>query len=64
VTTGSDDDGTDGIALIVNEEHVLSDADAVAVFQAERRNNDVEVAFIQAKTSESFDLGNLWTNGV
>jgi hypothetical protein len=56
-TTGNDDDGTDGIALIVNEEHVLSDADAVAVFQADRRNNDVEVVFIQAKTSDSFDLG-------
>ncbi len=57
VTTGNDDDGTDGIALIINEEHVLSDSDAIAVFQAERRKNDVEVVFIQAKTSDSFDLG-------
>jgi hypothetical protein len=57
VTTGNDDDGTDGIALIVNEEHILSDSDAESVFQAERRNNDVEIVFIQSKTSESFDLG-------
>lgn len=57
VTTGNDDDGTDGIALIVNEELILSDKDTEAVFQAERRNNDVEVVFIQAKTSESFELG-------
>jgi hypothetical protein len=57
VTTGEDDDGTDGIAVIINEEHVVSPEDAEAIFINERRNNDVEVVFIQAKTSEGFDLG-------
>lgn len=57
VTTGNDDDGTDGIAVIINEEHVVSAEDAETLFAHERRNNDVEVVFVQAKTSESFDLG-------
>ena len=57
VTTGEDDDGTDGIAVIINEEHVVSAEDAETTFATERRNNDVEVIFIQTKTSESFDLG-------
>lgn len=57
VTTGGDDDGTDGIAVIINEEHIISADDAETLFAHERRNNDVEVVFVQAKTSESFDLG-------
>lgn len=31
VTTGKDDDGTDGIAVIINEEHVISAEDAVSM---------------------------------
>lgn len=57
VTTGIDDDGTDGIAVIVNEEHIVSAEDAGACFAHDRRNNDVEIVFVQAKTSEGFDLG-------
>ena len=57
VTTGDDGDGTDGVAVIINEELALSDSDAQTSFAADRRNNDVEVVFVQAKTSESFDLG-------
>lgn len=57
VTTGCDDDGTDGIAVIINEEHIVSREDAETIFAHERRNNDVEVVFVQAKTSEGFDLG-------
>lgn len=57
VTTGDDDDGTDGIAVIINEEHIVSAEDAETLFAYERRNNDVEVVFVQAKTSDGFDLG-------
>lgn len=57
VTTGEDDDGTDGIALIINEDHIISDDDAELIFSHERRNNEVEIVFIQAKRSEGFDLG-------
>lgn len=57
VTTGEGDDGTDGIAILINEELVISDEDAISVFKSERKNQDVEVVFIQSKRSESYDLG-------
>ena len=57
VTTGEGDDGTDGIAILINEELVISDEDALTVFKSERKNQDVEVVFIQSKRSESYDLG-------
>ncbi|MGE8271328.1 MAG: AIPR family protein [Stenotrophomonas geniculata] len=59
VTTGSDEDGIDGIAVIINEEICLSREDAETIFGSDKRNNDVELVFVQAKTSESFDLGDL-----
>lgn len=57
VTTSNQDDGTDGIAVIIDEEIVSSDEDAKSIFNTDRKNHDVEVIFVQAKTSESFDLG-------
>lgn len=57
VTTGDGDDGIDGVAIIVNEELILSKEDADLVFSQPRRNNEVELVFVQAKRSESFDLG-------
>lgn len=57
VTTGPGDDGTDGIAVLINEEVVVSDDDAKSIFQSDKKNNDVEVIFVQSKRSESFDLG-------
>ncbi len=57
VTTGEGDDGTDGVAVVIDEELIVSDEDANAVFSSDKKNHDVEVVFVQAKTSESFDLG-------
>ena len=57
VTTLNDDDGMDGLAVIINEELVTSDEDAELIFSSDRRNNEVEAIFIQAKRSASFDLG-------
>ena len=57
VTTGDDDDGTDGIAIIIDEEIVVSEEDAQHIFSDDKRNHDVEALFIQSKRSESFDLG-------
>jgi hypothetical protein len=57
ITTGEGDDGTDGIAVLIDEELYISDEDATSIFNKERKNHDVEVVFIQAKRSESFDLG-------
>ncbi len=60
VTTGSNDDGIDGVAVIIDEEVIVSAEDARRVFSSPRRNHDVEVVFIQAKRSESFDQGEFY----
>lgn len=57
VTTGDGDDGTDGIAVIIDEDIVISEEDAQSIFSGAKRNHDVEVLFIQTKRSDSFDLG-------
>ncbi len=57
VTTLTDDDGIDGVALVVNEDLVQSKEDADVIFGKDRRNNDVDICFVQAKRSDSFDLG-------
>ncbi|BAH73570.1 AIPR family protein [Solidesulfovibrio magneticus] len=57
ITTSTSDDGCDGIAVIINEEVVVSEEDVRSFFITERRNHDVEIVFIQAKRSESYDLG-------
>ncbi len=57
VTTSSADDGIDGVAVIIDEEVIISPEDATKTFSTPRRNHDVHIVFIQAKRSESFDLG-------
>ncbi len=57
VVTGDGDEGIDGIAVVIDEEITASIEDAGGVFVTPRRNHDVDIVFIQAKRSESFDLG-------
>jgi hypothetical protein len=57
VVTSQGDDGIDGVAIVIDEAVTTSAEDAVSIFQAPRRNHDVEVLFVQAKRSEGFDLG-------
>ena len=57
VTTSEGDDGMDGVAVIVDEEIVVSDEDGKTIFKTPKKNHEVEVVFIQAKSGESFDLG-------
>lgn len=57
VTTGVDDSGIDGVAIVIDEDIVVSPEDAAKIFSTPRRNHDVDVIFIQAKRSEGFDLG-------
>lgn len=57
VATGDGDDGVDGVAVIIDEDIVMSEEDAQSLFSEAKRNHDVEVLFVQAKRSESFDLG-------
>ncbi|WP_428978761.1 AIPR family protein [Brenneria tiliae] len=57
VTSGSGDDGMDGVAIIIDEELCISPEDANSVYSSQRKNHDVDIVFIQSKRSESFDLG-------
>ena len=57
VTTGKGDDGCDGITILIDEEVVSSQEDAVIIFSSPKRNHDVDLVFIQSKRSDSFDLG-------
>lgn len=57
ISTGLGEDGIDGIAVVVDEEVIISQEDASSVFQSNRRNHDVVICFTQAKRSEGFDLG-------
>lgn len=57
VCTGPGDDGIDGVAVVIDEMLTASVEDAQAIFAAPRRNHDVDILFVQAKRSESFDLG-------
>jgi AIPR protein len=57
VVTAPGDDGIDGIAVVIDETVTASVEDALSTFAVPRRNHDVDVLFIQAKRSESFDLG-------
>ena len=57
VVTEDNDDGIDGIAIIINEELVNSKDDVEYIFQDGKKNNEVDLVFVQAKTTENFDLG-------
>ncbi len=57
VSTGPGDDGVDGIAIIIDEEIVISPEDAKVIFSSNRRNHDVTAVFVQSKRSDGFDLG-------
>ncbi len=55
---GNGNVGIDGIAIIVNGTNVTSEQDAEAIVKA-NRYLDATFVFIQAKTSQSFDLGEI-----
>lgn len=47
VTTGDGEDGIDGVAVIINEELVIGKGEAKAALNNQRKNNDVQIIFIQ-----------------
>lgn len=57
VSTGVDDDGIDGAAIVIDETPCPSTEEAESIFQEPRRNHDVDLVFVQAKSGERFDLG-------
>lgn len=63
ITTGSDDSGIDGIIIIIDDEIVTSKDEADALFNRERRSREVTIAFIQAKSGESFNKSDILSFG-
>lgn len=57
VSTGTGDEGIDGVAVVIDEIVNTSVEDTQTVFASQRRNHDVDILFVQAKRSEGFDLG-------
>lgn len=59
ITSDEDDGGIDGIAFLIDHELVFTYEEAVNVFSRHKKNVDVDIYFIQAKTSESYDRGEI-----
>jgi hypothetical protein len=61
VTTSTDDDGIDGVAVIIDGVLTSTKESAATAFKmlGRRRSAKVDYIFIQAKRSEGFDLGDM-----
>ena len=57
ITTGEEDDGIDGVAVLIDEELIISQEDAETVFKSGKKNHDVEIVFTQTKRTDSFETG-------
>lgn len=55
---GSSDTSIDGIAILVNE-HLVQSEREIDFFKKSLRRLDVHFLFVQAKTSEKFDMGDI-----
>lgn len=59
ITTLEDDQGIDGIAFLIDDELATTYDEAEAIFARPKRNMKVDIYFIQAKTSEKYDRGDI-----
>ena len=66
ITSEEDDAGIDGICFLIDGEMVATPSEAEAIFKRPKRNMPVDVYFIQSKTSDSYDRGDIlkFGNGV
>lgn len=66
ITTSDADGGIDGLAVVIDEEIVTSVESAMEIFESDRRNHDVRFIAVQAKSGESYELGELlkFTSGM
>ncbi|MEC4991171.1 MAG: AIPR family protein [Oscillatoria sp. PMC 1068.18] len=58
ITSGSNDNALDGVAVIVND-HIVTSQEEVDYFRLNLSRLDVKFIFIQSKTSAKFDSGDL-----
>lgn len=59
ITSAEDDQGIDGIAFLIDGELVTTYDEAQTVLDRRKRNIDVDIYFIQAKTSEGYERGEI-----
>ena len=59
VTSEEDDCGIDGIGFIIDGELATTIDEATNIFKRTKKNMLVDVVFIQSKTSEKFDRGEI-----
>lgn len=66
ITSGDNDSGIDGICFIIDGEIATTVNDAEVILNRPKRNVPVDVYFIQSKTSDSYDRGEIlkFGNGV
>lgn len=66
ITSDDVDGGIDGVIFLVDDELASTLEEVKAIFSRPKRNISVEIIFIQAKSSESYDRGEIlkFTDGV
>ena len=59
ITSDEDDSGIDGICFIIDGEVATTIAEAENILKRPKRNMPVDIYFIQSKTSDSYDRGEI-----
>lgn len=59
ITSDEDDSGIDGICFIIDGEIATTIAEAENILKRPKRNMPVDIYFIQSKTSDSYDRGEI-----
>lgn len=59
ITSGEDDSGIDGICFIIDGEIATTVDEAITILRRPKRNFPVDIYFIQSKTSDSYDRGEI-----
>jgi hypothetical protein len=59
VTTQEDDAGLDGILIFIDGQLITTVDEAKKCFESHKRNLEVQVLFVQSKTSDSYDRGEI-----
>lgn len=59
ITSDEDDAGIDGICFIIDGEIATTRSEAEIIFKRPKRNIPVDIFFVQAKTSDNYDRGEI-----
>ena len=59
ITSNEDDSGIDGICFIIDGEIATTVSEAEAILKRPKRNFSVDIYFIQSKTSDTYDRGEI-----